>query len=279
MSRVAIVGAGNLGCFLAVNLNLAGHQPFLCVRGSVPAIRIDGLPEINIPFYLDQPPPADIVLLTVKAHDTPSALQWLRQLCGDGQPVAVVQNGVRHAARIAPFAAIPVLSYVYVESSNGAYRAFEPPRAHFTVPDDPLASPFAALFAKTSIRVHRESAFHAASWRKMLHNCVSNPLTALAGRGLEILREPLYKDWAERILAEALPIANADSAELTNDEMQSILAVLASYPPGTRTSMLQDREQGKRLELGALNGTLIELGRRFGLPTAVNQDLVARLSV
>jgi 2-dehydropantoate 2-reductase len=279
MSRVAIVGAGNLGSFLAANLRLAGHQSFLCTRRSVPAIRVDGLPEIQIPVYIDNPPQADIVLLTVKAYDTISALGWLRKLCGDGQSVAVIQNGVHHAARIAPFAAIPVLSYVYVEGSNGTYRAFEPPRAHFTVPDDPMASPFAALFANTPIRVHRESAFHAATWRKMLHNCVSNPLTALAGRGLEILREPLYRGWAERILAEALPIANADSADLTNDETQSILDVLASYPPGTRTSMLQDREQGKRLELDVLNGALIELGRRFGLPTPVNQDLVTRLAV
>jgi 2-dehydropantoate 2-reductase len=85
----------------------------------------------------------------------------------------------------------------------------------------------------------------------MLHNCVSNPLTALAGRGLEILAEPFYRDWAERILREALSIAQADGAELGTAEAEEVLDVLASYPAGTRTSMLQDRERGKSLELSA----------------------------
>jgi 2-dehydropantoate 2-reductase len=111
----------------------------------------------------------------------------------------------------------------------------------------------------------------------MLQNCVSNPLTALAGCGLEIFAEPRYRDWAERILTEALPIAQADDAVLWADEPQKILERLASYPCGTRNSMLQDYEGGKRLELEALNGALVELGRRYGLSTSVNQDLVLQL--
>ncbi|MCU0245751.1 MAG: hypothetical protein MUC42_04205, partial [Bryobacter sp.] len=96
-------------------------------------------------------------------------------------------------------------------------------------------------------------------------------------RGLEILREPLYRDWAERILAEALPIANADGAALDAAEPAGILATLAAYPAGTRTSMLQDRERGRPLELDVLNGALVALGRRYGLPVPVNEELVGRL--
>ena len=111
----------------------------------------------------------------------------------------------------------------------------------------------------------------------MLHNCVANPLTTLAGRGLEILANPFYRDWAERIIAEALPIANADGANLTREDGSEILRVLASYPIGTRTSMLQDSENGKPLELEALNLALIRLGARYGFPTPANEELVRRL--
>jgi 2-dehydropantoate 2-reductase len=189
----------------------------------------------------------------------------------------VVQNGVHHEERVAPWPAIPVLSYVYVEEREGAFVGLAPPREHFTVPAGAPGARFADLFTGSGLTVRRDPTFHTAAWRKMLHNCVSNPLTALARRGLEILREPHYRDWAERILAEALPIANADGAALDADEPGGILATLAAYPAGTRTSMLQDRERGRPLELDVLNGALVALGRQYGLPTPVNEELVARL--
>ncbi len=277
MSRVAIIGAGNLGVFLASALSRAGHEVFFCVRRPPSPMQMEDDPALSLPFFLRDPPSADSVVLTVKAYDTPSALSWFPALGGDRQPTAVVQNGVHHAARVAPFPAVPVLAHVYVEAEQGVYRAFPPPRAHFSVPADSASQSFVQLFEKTFVQIRREPDFHTASWRKLLQNCVSNPLTALAGRGLEILDEPFYRNWAERILAEALPVAQADGAAFGPDEPQSILQLLASYPCGTRTSMLQDYERGKRLELEALNGTVVKLGRRYNLPTPAHEDLIRQL--
>ncbi len=263
--------------FLAAHLRAAGHDVFFCVRRPPEAVRVEGFQPFDIPYFLDSPPSADLALLTVKAQDTPSAMSWLETLCSAGQPVAVIQNGVHHEQRVVPYPAIPVLSYVYVEPQNGWLRAFQPPRAHFTVPAGGGSVAFRQLFAGTALAVFEEPDFHTAAWRKMLHNCVSNPLTALTGRGLEILAEPHYRDWAQRILAEALPVAQADGARLADEEGARVLEMLGSYPPGTRTSMLQDRERGRPLEIEALNGMVVALGRRYGLPVAVNAELVALL--
>jgi len=280
MARVAVIGAGNLGVFLASTLSSASHEVFFCVRRPPPPIRMEGCPALTLPFFVKDPPPADIVLLAVKVFDTPSAREWLPALTRNGRyPTAVVQNGVHHGTRVAPFPAIPVLSLVYIEGQGGVYRVFAPPQSHFSVPLGPSSEPFTKLFTPTTIRIREEADFHTAAWRKMLQNCVSNPLTALAGRGLEILAEPAYRRWAEAILAEALPIAQADGAKLSIVETQKILEFLASYPPGTRTSMLQDHEKGKRVEIEALNGTVVELGRRYNLGVSVNEDLVNRLQV
>jgi 2-dehydropantoate 2-reductase len=277
MSRVAIIGAGNLGAYLGTQLKAAGHEVFFCVRRTPAALRFEDAPVWRFPFFFRHPPPADIVLMTVKTHDTAGAVGWLTQLCKNNQPVAVIQNGIGHSDRISPYPAIPVLSYVYVEAQQGVYRAFVPQHAHFTIPSQSSCNPFADLFVKTSIQVEREGAFHTAAWRKMLHNCVSNPLTAMAGRGLEILQEEKYLELAQAILAEAFPIAQADGARVRATEGNKILTVLSSYPPGTRTSMLQDFELGKRLELDTLNGALIEMGKKYSLPTTVNEQVVELL--
>jgi 2-dehydropantoate 2-reductase len=274
MSRVAIIGAGNLGAYLGTQLKGAGHQVFFCVRRTPAAMRFEDSPVWRFPFFFHHPPPADIVLMTVKTYDTAGAMAWLPQLCKNNQSVAVIQNGVGHEERIVPYHAIPVLSWVYVEARAGLYRSFRPQHAHFTIPSQSSCNAFADLFANTSIQIEREGAFHTAAWRKMLHNCVSNPLTTIAGRGLEILQEETYLELASSILAEAFPIAQADGARVRATEGNKILTVLGSYPPGTRTSMLQDFQLGKRLELNTLNGALIEMGKKYSLPTPVNEQIV-----
>ena len=88
------------------------------------------------------------------------------------------------------------------------------------------------------------------------------------------MREEKYLELAQSILAEAFPIAQADGARVRATEGNKILTVLSSYPAGTRTSMLQDFEHGKRLELDSLNGALIEMGKKYSLPTPVNEQIV-----
>lgn len=259
-SRIAIIGAGNLGSWLAVHLARAGHSVHLCTRRDPGLLQIDGLPPLLLPHYLDAGPPADIAFLTTKTYDNPIALRRV-----NAPVLAAIQNGICQPG-------IPVLSYVYIEPQQGVRQSFPPPGPHFTIP---AGTPLPGLFRHTPIQFDEAKDFRSAAWSKMLHNCISNPLTALAGRGLEILREDLYRSWAEKLLAEALPIAAAAGARVDGEE---ILAKLASYPPGTRTSMLQDRLAGKPLELAALNGHLIELGRQFALPTREHENLLTMLS-
>lgn len=257
--RIAIIGAGNLGSWLAIHLARAGHAVHLCTRRDPGPLQVDRLPPLTLPHYLDAGPPADFAFLTTKTYDNPAAL-----LRVNAPVLAAIQNGLTQPG-------IPVLSYVYIEEQRGVRHAFPPPRPHFTIP---AGTPLPGLFVNTPIELLESHNFLDAAWRKMLHNCVSNPLTAIAGRGLEILREPFYLALAQRLLAESLPLAAAAGACVDGEE---ILATLASYPPGTRTSMLQDRLSGKPLEIPALNGHLIQLGHQYGLPTPVNEYLLTRL--
>jgi 2-dehydropantoate 2-reductase len=257
--RISIIGAGSIGTWLAVHLARAGHVVQLCTRRDPGPLEVAGLPPITLPHYIDSSPPADFAFLTTKSYNNPAALQRV-----NAPILATIQNGLSQPG-------IPVLSYVYVEHQHGVCRAFPPPGPHLTIP---TGTPLPELFRSTPIQLFEASDFVSAAWRKMLHNCISNPLTAIAQRGLEILREPLYADWAQRILAESLPLAAAAGATVNGPE---ILRVLASYPPGTRTSMLQDRLAGRALEIATLNGHLVQLGQKFGHPTPENEYLVRKL--
>src|SRR5260221_10347634 len=106
----------------------------MCVRRPPGLVAVDGFEPLALPFCADPPeaPAVDLTLLTVKAQDTASTRPWLDRLCREGRPVAVIQNGVHHARRVAPYAAIPVLAYVYVEAQGDIRRGFAPPRAHCT---------------------------------------------------------------------------------------------------------------------------------------------------
>ena len=221
--------------------NHAGHSVHLCVRRDPGPLLVHGLSPVTLPHSLESRPPADFALLTTKTYGNSAAL---------GQP------------------GIPVLSYFYIESQKGVRHAFPPPRPHFTIP---LGTTCPALCRDTPIQLLEDPDFLSAAWRKMRHNCISNPLTAFAGRGVEILREPLHANWAEQSFAESLPLAAAAGA---NVDPEKIPSTLAFYPPGTRTSMLQDLLLGKPLELAALNGHFVALGARYQMPTRVNCDLV-----
>ncbi len=249
---------------------------FYCARRDPGLTQLAGFPPVAIPWVADSPPPADWTLFTVKAQDSASAAaMWLSGLTGGVRPTAVIQNGVHQAARVAPFPAIPVLAYVYIEQQDGWHKPYPPPRENFSLPAGQEA--LARLLESAGFTVKREADFHTAAWRKLLLNCVSHPVTALSGRGLEALRAPQYRELAEAILAEGIVVARADGARLDPDESERILAALAAYPPGTRTSMLQDRERGRTVEIDALNGAVVELGRALGLGVEINRQTVARV--
>src|SRR5437899_1446376 len=108
--KVAIVGVGAIGGTAGAELLKANHDSVqLCVRRRFNALRVTGAGE-NFHTHvspLDNPAAiretADLVLLAVKAHQTPSAGPWLKKLCAPQTVIAVLQNGVEHVARVAPY--------------------------------------------------------------------------------------------------------------------------------------------------------------------------------
>jgi 2-dehydropantoate 2-reductase len=221
----------------------------------------------------------DWVLLCTKAQDTASAAPWLRRLCGPATKIAILQNGIDHAARVAPFVngatAMPVIVYYNGERlTEDRVRLRHVADHDVAVADDVMGRNFKQLLAGAPIQVLLSPDFTTLIWRKLLINIVVNPITALTRQRQAVLRREDVHALALAVLAEAVAVAAADGARLAADEAQQIMATLFSYPPEAGTSMYFDNMAGRPLEIEALTGAVVAAGERHGIATPLNRALL-----
>ena len=287
-ATVGIIGLGSIGGVIAGLLcALDRHDIIACVRHPLERLTVeqsDGAIEVPIKALTDptEAEPRDWVLLCTKAHDTLSSAPWLQRLCGPRTRVAVLQNGIGHAERLAPLvgAATIVPTIVYYNGERLAPDRVRFRRAgeyEFAVSEDPDGRAFAELLEGTSMRVLRSPDFNTLAWRKLLINAVANPITALTLRRQAVFRRDDVKTLCLAILDEAAAVGRADGARLAADEAEKILATLLTYPADAGTSMYFDRLGGRPLEVEALTGAIVAAGERHRVPTPLNRMLLTLL--
>ena len=285
---VAIVGLGGIGGGLAGSLAAAGrHEIVACTRRPLERLVLER-PEgtVEIPLHAIADPsaatPVDWVLLCTKTHETASTASWLARLCISSTRVAVLQNGIDHAARVKPLVrdAVVVPALVYY---NGERLAADRVRIRhageydLVVSDDPDGRAFAQLLDGTSLRVVVSADFTTLKWRKLLINAVANPITALTLQRQAVLRRDDVRALCLEILDEAVAVARADGARLADDEAAQTVSTLLTYAPELGTSMYFDRLAGRPLEVEALTGAIVAAGERHGIATPLNRALLVLL--
>lgn len=284
---VAVVGPGAVGITLAVGLVEAGLDVVLCGRTPVDAVTLTedehGPRTVPVRFADDpsQVGPVDWVVLATKIHQTGAAWPWLDALAGDGTRVVAAQNGVDHADRVPPAlrdAVAPALVYINAERTGpGEVKARRTER-ELVLADDAVGRAAAELFGPTWIRTEVASDFRTAAWRKLLTNVSANPITALTGRRIEVLLEPLPARLALDVLRETVAVGRAAGADLPDGVAEDTLAWLQALPAGSTSSMLQDREAGRALEHDGLTGAVVRLAGRHGIDVPANRVLLALTS-
>jgi 2-dehydropantoate 2-reductase len=285
---VAVLGVGGIGGVVAGLLRAADrHDVVACVRTPLERVVVE-CPEniIEASLRSSSDPadatPVDWVLLCTKVHDIPSTGLWLNQLCGSGTRVAVLQNGIGHASRLAALvgtaAIVPTVVYFNGERLREGRVRFSPARPHdIAVSDDPEGTDFANLFAGTPLRILSSDDLDALAWRKLLLNAVANPLTALTMQRLAVFRRDDVKALSLAMLEEGVAVARAEGVRLAPDEAPRILAALLAYSADASTSMYFDRLSGRPLEIEALTGAIVACGDRHGLATPLNTAVLTLL--
>jgi 2-dehydropantoate 2-reductase len=278
MARIAIVGPGAIGGVIAAWITrTARHELFLCARRPIPDLVVE-TPDETISVRattITDPraaPPVDWVFVATKTYDAAGAAEWFHALRGPETPVAVLQNGVEHRERFAPWVSVarivPALLYCPAERiSPGRIRQRRACR--IDVPDEPLGRDFAALFAGVGVEVTPRADFQTALWRKLSVNAVG-ALNALLLRPEGIFRDESVAGVARALAGECVAVARAEGAALDDRAVEDVLEVYRQNPPDTVNSIHADRLAGRRMEVDARNGVIVRLGRRYGIPTPYN---------
>jgi 2-dehydropantoate 2-reductase len=285
MTRIAIVGVGAIGGVTAALLQQAGHELLLCTRRQMSGLSVDtphGLVKIQASFVTtpSEAVEVDWVIIATKAYDVAGAAKWLERLCSKGAPVAVLQNGVEHRERFAPYVPMEKILPVMVDcpaERQASDRVRQRGVMHLKVPDNALGRDFVKLFAGTPADATTVQDFLSVVWRKLCFNS-AGVLSALVLQPAGIVREEAMGDVALQIIRECAAVARAEGANLEENVADVVLAAQRAAPADSVNSMLADRQAGRPVEIDARNGVIVRLGRKHGIATPANSMAVALMA-
>jgi len=317
--RITVVGAGGIGGYLGTMLSAAGEEvTFIARNRNLEAINAHGFrlrredgTEVHAPNARAVQHPADAgpqdaVLLAVKAHQVADLLPALRGLFGPETTVVSMINGLPwwyfhklagpHEGRrlesvdpggvisrhIEPERVIGAVVYPAAELvAPGLVRLIEGNRFTLGEPDgsrSPRIEALSQAFMRAGFKAPVSKDIRSEIWVKLWGNLTFNPLSALTHATLaQICRFPATRALAARMMAEAQAVGEALGVEfkIAIDKRIAGAEAVGEH----KTSMLQDVEAGRALELEALVGSVLELGRITGRPVPTIEAIYAVTSL
>jgi 2-dehydropantoate 2-reductase len=227
--------------------------------------------------------PVDLVLIFVKSYDTEKAAADALPMASGETAFLTLQNGLGNLEKIAEV--VGNHRVVVGVTAQGSTLLGPGEIRHAGGGATTIGE---LNGAKTSRILRIKEAFNRAGlvtevsagildavWSKVLVNVGINALTALTGfRNGELLAFPEIRGVMRRAVLEAQEVAEAKGVRIGGDPVEKVYEV-AEATAANRSSMLQDIDRCRRTEIGALNGAIVEMGRRLGIDTPVNEALTA----
>ncbi|MGE8321017.1 MAG: ketopantoate reductase family protein [Comamonas sp.] len=287
--RVAVMGAGAVGCYFGALLARAGHAVTLIARPAhVQAIAEHGLrlqtatEDSYVPLAASTEASAaqgaELVLLCVKSTATEDAARQLRPHLAPGALVLTLQNGVDNDERVRAVLgpAQPVAAaVVYVATAMagpGHVRHFG--RGELVIAPSPASERAARELGEAGIPTRVSGEVRGELWAKLVINCAYNALSALVQQPYGwLVQQPGCSEVIADLVAECLAVARADGVQLPGDIHAAVRAI-AETMPGQRSSTAQDLALAKPTEIEHLNGYVVRRGAALGMATPVNRALL-----
>ncbi|WP_163527076.1 ketopantoate reductase family protein [Halobacillus ihumii] len=296
--RIGIAGAGAVGSYFGSMLEQAGHPVTFLARGShLTAMQKHGLvidgdgaeahSTKTFTDNIEDLAGSELILFCVKSNDTARMAEQLLPILQEDALVLTMQNGVDNEETLeAIFGRDRVLSAAtYVQAfleAPGKVR--QRGRVKLLIGELNSSAENACARVIETFQTAGIDAVHSGQilkrkWDKLLWNVTFNPLAAASGARVgQILDDPPLRKTAEAISSEAIGVAVAAGIAVEPDPTISKIFSNAEYARSHQTSMLQDRLQGKRMEVESMCGFIVRKAEEHGLEVPTLQSIYSTLS-
>jgi len=296
--RIAIVGSGGVGGYFGGRLAGAGADVTVLARGAhLDVMRARGLricspkgdlhlPRVQAAGDAREIGPVDVVLFAVKLYDTDQALDALPPLIGANTIVVPLQNGVD---------SVPMVSRAVGREHTGGGTCYvsaviaEPGVIRHTAMDhlifgelDGSRSPRVAALLRAcepaGFRSTLSGDITVDIWTKFVRLSVMSGMTAVTRSPLGVIcGDAELFAMLKAAVGEALAVAHAKGIAVPPTTVDDVGKAYAALPPHTKSSMLEDLERGRRLELPWLSGAVVRIGEEVGVPTPIHRFIATVL--
>jgi 2-dehydropantoate 2-reductase len=310
--KIAIIGAGGIGCYYGVRLLQSGHEVTLVARGEhlrvmqqqglrlqhpdchyqgpVNALSLDDLLEHT------RPDDYDMLLFCVKATATEQLAQSLARwfhVAGTGTATISLQNGIDNEAQLAQSLgeeyvigglAVRIGGHITRPGQVEATGIAQIVWGAWPDSDSPAADRYGQAleswtesFNQAGIPTRLVSDIRRELWRKLVINNGVNPLSALTRLDTRTLsHHPEFSSLVYALMREAATAAGADGESLTEQDVDEMFTLIREFDP-IKTSMLVDLEKGRSLELQPISGAVISRCESLGIDAPYTRTVHALL--
>jgi 2-dehydropantoate 2-reductase len=300
--RFAILGSGAVGGYFGAKLAKAGQDVTFIARGAhLEAIRRKGLAVQSAKlgdFVVHAPAdsdttrigPVDVAIVSVKAYDNPTALPMLKPLIGPDTVVLTLQNGVDSVDEVAAVVGERHVlgGTTYVATALEAAGLIVQTGVHRSIifgevsgdlsRISPRVQAIADVLASADIQAAAVPDARVPIWDKFLYLAAFSGFTGASRLPIgEIWRYPHVQEMFYACSREIAAIAKAEGVTISPNRFETLHEYMTHLPPSTRSSLLIDLEQGKRIEVEALQGAAVRRANKHGVPVPITSTLYALL--
>ncbi len=297
--KIAVMAAGGIGGYYGGLMAKSGYEVTFIARGAhLSAIREHGLrvESIDDEFVIyparatDVPAEVgecDLVLFCVKTYDTDTAARAISPIVSKNTTIVTFQNGIESAERIQAVVgqgrvmSAPTQIETFIaapgrieQKSNFRAVSF----AEADIRSSPEIEGMADVFRQSNFQVTIVTDILKALWLKFLRLAPVAGLATLARTTpYELFQSVEARETLEAAVREILVVGGAEAIVLDEGDLAAAMEWALTLKAGIKPSMQKDIERGNRLEVDALNGAVVRLGKKHSLPTPVHQTIYVGL--
>jgi 2-dehydropantoate 2-reductase len=291
IERISVIGHGAMGAAYASIFYTMDRSCVSFVAGGerFNRLRRDGVTvngkHYSIPVLQpeDRSPPADLVMVAVKHHHLDAAISDLENRVGKKTTILSVMNGIESEERLGAAYGMDAVLYgvaVGIDAVRVGNCVSYANRGKilFGEAKNPLLTErvrrVQALFDRAGISYDTPPDMVRTLWWKFMINVGINQASAALRAPYSVFQTSQEaRDLMDSAMREVMVVASQAGVHLSETDLANWYTILSSLNPLGKTSMLQDVEAGKKTEVEMFAGKVIELGRRYNVPTPVNERL------